>query len=64
MANGRRAAGPRGSALIQAVVLDIVQPVLQQNGVDPVGPDLISGGFTSSGQGHSDDDSIADWVSK
>ena len=37
--------------LIQAVVLDIVQPVLQQNGVDPVGLDLISGAFTANGQG-------------
>jgi hypothetical protein len=37
--------------LIQAVVLDIVQPVLQQNGVNPVGLDLISGAFTANGQG-------------
>jgi len=37
--------------VIEAVVLDIVQPVLQQNGVDPVGLDLISGAFTANGQG-------------
>lgn len=37
--------------LIQAVVLDIVQPVLQQNGVSVVGLDLISGSFTANGQG-------------
>lgn len=37
--------------LIQAVVLDIVQPVLQQNGVNPVGLDLISGNLTANGQG-------------
>jgi hypothetical protein len=37
--------------LIQAVVLDIVQPVLQQTGINPVGLDLISGSFTANGQG-------------
>jgi hypothetical protein len=37
--------------LIQAVVLDIVQPVLQQNSVSVVGLDLISGSFTANGQG-------------
>jgi hypothetical protein len=37
--------------LIQAVVLDIVQPVLQQSGVNPVGLDLISGSFSANGQG-------------
>ncbi|MDE2261322.1 MAG: hypothetical protein KGL45_02235 [Gammaproteobacteria bacterium] len=37
--------------LIQSVVLDIVQPVLQQASVNPVGLDLISGGFTANGQG-------------
>jgi hypothetical protein len=38
-------------ALIHAVVLDIVQPVLQQAGVTVAGLDLISGSFTASGQG-------------
>ncbi|MDE2450269.1 MAG: hypothetical protein KGO22_14940 [Gammaproteobacteria bacterium] len=37
--------------LVQAVVLDIVQPVLQQSGVNPVGLDLISGSFSANGQG-------------
>jgi hypothetical protein len=37
--------------LIQAVVLDMVQPVLQQSGVNPVGLDLISGSFSANGQG-------------
>ena len=37
--------------VIQQVVLDIVQPVLQQQGVNPLGLDLISGAFTANGQG-------------
>jgi hypothetical protein len=37
--------------LLQAVVLDIVQPVLQQTGVNPVGLDLISGTFAANSQG-------------
>lgn len=37
--------------LIQTVVLDIVQPLLQQNGVNPVGLDLISDSFSANGQG-------------
>jgi hypothetical protein len=37
--------------VVETVVLDIVQPVLQQNGVNPVGLDLISGSFSADGQG-------------
>ena len=37
--------------LIQAVVLDIVQPLLQAQGVSPVGLDLVSGTFAANGQG-------------
>lgn len=37
--------------LIQAVVLDIVKPVLQQKGVSTVGLDLISEPFTANGSG-------------
>ncbi len=37
--------------VIQQVVLDIVQPVLQQQGVNPLGLDLISGAFSANGQG-------------
>ena len=55
MAFANPAANPPPSVgavqLIQAVVLDIVQPVLQQNGINPVGLDLISGAFTANSQG-------------
>ena len=37
--------------LIQAVVLDIVQPLLQAQGVSPVGLDLVSGTFAADGKG-------------
>ncbi len=37
--------------LVQAVVLEIVQPVLQQQGVNPLGLDLISGTFSANGAG-------------
>lgn len=37
--------------LIQSVVLDIVQPLLQQQGVSLTGLDLISGTFSANGQG-------------
>jgi hypothetical protein len=37
--------------LLNAAILDFVQPVLQQDGVDPVGLDFISGAFSANGQG-------------
>lgn len=37
--------------LLNAAILDFVQPVLQQDGVDPVGLDFVSGAFSANGQG-------------
>jgi hypothetical protein len=52
---GNPAANPPPSAaevqLIQTVVLEIVQPVLQQSGINPVGLDLISNAFSADGTG-------------